>query len=100
MKLISIVFAALALLGSVSAVAGDYVIHAGRLIDGNSSKAMEQMSVLVKDQQIVGIEKGYVAATDGQEVIDLKNHTLMPGLMDMHTHLDINPNPAEALTDA
>ncbi len=100
MKLISIMFAALALLGSVSAVAGDYVIHAGRLIDGNSSKAMEQMSVLVKDQQIVGIEKGYVAATDGQEVIDLKNHTLMPGLMDMHTHLDINPNPAEALTDA
>ena len=68
-------FAALALLGSVSAIAGDYVIHAGRLIDGNSSKAMEQMSVLNKDQQIVGIEKGYVAATDGQEVIDLKTHS-------------------------
>ena len=43
MKVISTVFAALALLGSVSATAGDYVIHAGRLIDGNSSKAMEQM---------------------------------------------------------
>jgi len=100
MKVISTVFAALALLGSVSATAGDYVIHAGRLIDGNSSKAMEQMSVIIKDQQIAGIEKGYVAAADGQEVIDLKNHTLMPGLMDMHTHLDINPNPAEALTDA
>ena len=44
---------------------------------------MEQMSVIIKDQQIAGIEK----AADGQEVIDLKNHTLMPGLMDMH--LDI-----------
>ncbi|GIR72123.1 MAG: hypothetical protein CM15mP74_33740 [Halieaceae bacterium] len=36
---------------------------------------MEQMSVIIKDQQIAGIEKGYVAAADGQEVIDLKNHT-------------------------
>ena len=76
------------------------MIHAGRLIDGNSSKAMEQMSVIIKDQQIAGLERGYVAATDGQEIIDLRNHTLMPGLMDMHTHLDLNPNPAEALTDA
>jgi len=71
MKVISTMCVVLALLGSVSAVAGDYVIHAGRLIDGNSSKAMEQMSVIVKDQQIAGIEKGYVAAADGQEVIEL-----------------------------
>ena len=78
----------------MTATAGDYVIHAGQLIDGNNSKALEKMSVIVKDQQIVGIEKGYVAAADGQEVIDLKNHTLMPGLMDMHTHLDLNPDPA------
>ena len=54
----------------MTATAGDYVIHAGRLIDGNNSKAMEQMSVIVKDQQIAGVEKGYVAAADGQEVID------------------------------
>ena len=71
MKVISTMCAVLALLGSVSAVAGDYVIHAGRLIDGNNSEAMEQMSVIVKDQQIAGIEKGYVAAADGQEVIEL-----------------------------
>tara|TARA_B000000609_G_scaffold132874_1_gene107754 strand:- start:441 stop:620 length:180 start_codon:yes stop_codon:yes gene_type:complete len=57
----------------VTATAGDYVIHAGRLIDGNNSKAMEQMSVIVKDQQIAGVEKGYVAAADGQEVIDRKS---------------------------
>jgi D-amino-acid dehydrogenase len=47
------------------------------------------MSVIVKDNRIMGIKSGYVAPAEGQELVDLKNHTLMPGLMDMHSHVDM-----------
>jgi len=63
------------------------LIHAGRLIDGKSDEVAEKVTVVVEDHKIVSIEKGYVKAKNGEKVIDLKSHTLMPGLMDMHTHL-------------
>ncbi len=36
---------------------------------------------------------GYVAATANDKVIDLKNRTVMPGLMDCHVHLEEETNP-------
>ena len=36
--------------------------------------------------KITGIERGY-AAPAGATVIELKNHTCMPGLIDLHVHL-------------
>ncbi len=74
-----------AALGSVQA--GTTLIHAGRLIDGKSDSVAEKVTVVVSDNKIVKIAKGYQKPGDGESVIDLKSHTLMPGLMDMHTHL-------------
>lgn len=70
--------------GNVSA---DTLIHAGRLINGESDSALTEMTVRVDGSRIKAIESGYVAAGPGDTVIDLKNHTVMPGLMDMHVHL-------------
>ena len=70
--------------GNVSA---DTLIHAGRLIDGASDSAVTEMTVRVDGSQIKAIESGYVAPGPDDTVIDLKNHTVMPGLMDMHVHL-------------
>ncbi len=68
-------------------VSADTLIHAGRLIDGESDSAVTEMTVRVDGSQIEAIENGYVAAGPDDTVIDLKNHTVMPGLMDMHVHL-------------
>ena len=86
---IKIFVAALLLANSMSVLASDYVIHAGRLIDGKSNKAAEKMSVFVKGNRITDIKSGYIAPAAEQKVVDLKNHTLMPGLMDMHSHVDM-----------
>lgn len=68
------------------------VIHAGKLINGQDGKVYNEMSIIIKNGKIDAIESGYVenkilGEFDEIEVIDLKEHTVMPGLMDMHTHL-------------
>ena len=80
----SVVLGIVLIAGDVSA---DTLIHAGRLIDGVSDNAVTEMTVRVDGSQIKAIESGYVAAGPDDTVIDLKNHTVMPGLMDTHVHL-------------
>ena len=65
----------------------DTLIHAGRLIDGISDTVREQVTVVVKEGRIYRIVDGYMTAADGDMLFDLKKYTVMPGLMDMHTHL-------------
>ncbi len=80
----SVVLGIVLIAGNVTA---DTLIHAGRLIDGVSDNAVTKMTVRVDGSQIKAIESGYVAAGPDDTVIDLKNHTVMPGLMDTHVHL-------------
>ena len=63
------------------------LIHAGSLIDGRSDEVRTELSVVVVDGRIESIEDGYIEVVDADRVLDLKAHTLMPGFMDMHTHL-------------
>lgn len=63
------------------------IIHAGRMINGRSDEPTGEMSIIIDDGVITRIARGYIPAGDGDTVINLKDHTVMPGLMDMHTHL-------------
>jgi imidazolonepropionase-like amidohydrolase len=63
------------------------LIHAKQLIDGRSSRPQENMTLIVNGNRIEGVEKGFVAPEPGDQLIDLKNGTIMPGFMDMHVHL-------------
>jgi imidazolonepropionase-like amidohydrolase len=73
-------------LGSASASAAT-LIHAGRVIDAVGDKPLLERTVVVDAGKITVIEAGYRAAGPGDSIIDLRNGTLLPGLMDMHVHL-------------
>ena len=76
----------------------DTLIHAKRLIDGVSDKVMESVSILIIDNKIVSIQNGFVIPNKSQRLVNLKNHTVMPGLIDLHTHLDYEVS-AETYTE-
>ena len=66
---------------------GDTLIHAGRVIDGVSTRPVSDKTIRVADDRIVAIENGFVQGSADDSVIDLRDATVLPGLMDMHTHL-------------
>lgn len=63
------------------------------LIDGSSKKVSKVASVLIEGGTIIDISDGYVDPDEGDVVIDLNSFTVLPGLMDMHTHLSGESNP-------
>jgi imidazolonepropionase-like amidohydrolase len=69
------------LLAAAPALAKDFAIHAGRLIDGVSAQPRNQVSILVHDDRITAVQPGFVAPA-GAEVIDLAHSTVLPGLID------------------
>ncbi|WP_445776921.1 amidohydrolase family protein [Shewanella sp.] len=91
---------------SASVIAADIkVIHAGTVLTLAGESPLTERTLVITDGVITSIEKGYLTgpmptATDTVEVVDLKNRFVMPGLMDMHVHLqgELGPkNDSEAL---
>jgi imidazolonepropionase-like amidohydrolase len=64
------------------------LIYCGKLIDPKSGKVLTEMTVIVNGPAVEAVQSGYVAAGAGDKVIDLKNRTVMPGLIDSHVHLE------------
>lgn len=60
------------------------VIHAGHLIAEPGKAATSNQSIVIQDGKILAIKDGFVS---GDTVIDLKDSWVMPGLIDMHTHV-------------
>lgn len=63
------------------------LLHAGSLIDGRADTVRQAVTITVEGERITGVAAGYTTPAAGDTVVDLKNSTVMPGLMDMHVHL-------------
>ena len=62
------------------------LIHAGKLIDGKSDRVQSRISIVVDGNTIADIQEGFISSNDFENYIDLRNYTVLPGLMDMHVH--------------
>jgi imidazolonepropionase-like amidohydrolase len=62
------------------------LVHAGKLLAIPGSTPATNMTIIVEDDRITGVQQGFVEAEDAT-VIDLRDKFVLPGLMDMHVHL-------------
>lgn len=51
------------------------------------------MSIVVKDGRIFDVRAGFVPVRRGQALVDLRRLTVLPGLIDSHTHLSEELGP-------
>jgi imidazolonepropionase-like amidohydrolase len=67
-----------------------FVIRAARLIDGKSDLVQNDVAVLVEGDRIVAVGRQSDIASRapaGAQIIDLGGATILPGLIDNHTHV-------------
>lgn len=79
---------------SAAAFAQDTYIHAGKLLDVKSGKMLKEQTIVIEDDKIKELRKGYIQPVQPEDVlVDLKDFTVLPGLTDMHVHLEEESNP-------
>lgn len=64
------------------------LIHCGTLINGKNKDVQNQVTVVVEGNKIISVDKGFTKADREDKVIDLSKKTVMPGLIDMHVHIE------------
>lgn len=85
--------------GGAGAHAADVVITADRLLDVRAGRMIDRPEILVRDGKIVSVKANATpapasttaAAGESATRIALPGMTLLPGLIDMHVHLDSDP---------
>ncbi|MFN5781822.1 MAG: amidohydrolase family protein [Novosphingobium sp.] len=88
------------LLSGTSALAAPTYIHAGTVIAVPGQTPRGATTIVVDEGRIVSVQDGFVPAPAGAVTIDLKDKTVLPGLIDSHVHLASDRGGNERLIGA
>lgn len=92
MRIFGTLFGAFFALVSAQSLALTF-IHAGKIIPANSDEILFRSTIVVDGNTIVRIDSGYTTPDFDDTLNDLKDATVMPGLMDMHVHISSQQGP-------
>ena len=68
------------------------VIHAGKLLDVKTGSTLSDQAIVIEGDRIVSVgAMSSIKLSDSDQRIELGNATVLPGLIDAHTHLTFNP---------
>jgi imidazolonepropionase-like amidohydrolase len=80
-----------------SAAAQTTAIRAGKLIDPDSGKVLTNQTILIRDNKIEAVGNSVTIPSDAK-IIDLSKMTVLPGLIDCHTHLADGAHDSEPMS--
>lgn len=84
----------LTVLLSLSITAQSTYLYCGKLVDTKNGKVLTNKTIVVSGKTILSIQDGFVAPKNHEDIIvDLKDKTVMPGLIDLHVHMESEYNP-------
>ena len=67
------------------------VVRAGKFLDVRTGKMLTNRAIVVEDGKIISVASDTDALPEGAKVIDLSDKTVLPGLIDAHTHITFDP---------
>jgi imidazolonepropionase-like amidohydrolase len=79
------------ILGPAQTPAHRVVVKAGRLLDVKSGEILRDQAIVIENDKIVSVGAAKDANTSGAAIVDLSQATVLPGMIDAHTHLTGNP---------
>ncbi len=68
-------------------------LHCGQLFDATSKELKSEMTIVVEGNTITQIISGYASVPEDAQGVNLKDKTVMPGLIDMHVHIEGESSP-------
>jgi len=74
-------------------------LQCGQLIDVRQLQVLKEKTIVIEGNKILDIVDGYQSGMASDKVVNLKTSTVMPGLMDMHLHIEGDPSPSHYLDE-
>lgn len=93
-KITKITFFIILVFSTLKGYSQDYYLHCGSILDVQTGKEIKAATIIITKNKIVKITEGYAAKQNSGDVeVDLKNKFILPGLIDMHVHIESEQNP-------
>src|SRR5260221_12301183 len=89
---------AVVLVSAAFGTAQSLAVKAGRLVDVENGRVLENQTILIEADRIKAVGPN-LPIPSGAKVIDLSGMTVLPGLIDMHTHLTYNAFNLDPLSE-
>jgi imidazolonepropionase-like amidohydrolase len=72
----------------------DIYLHCGSILDTQSGKEIKGATIVISKNKVTKITEGYISKVNANDQeIDLKNKYILPGLIDLHVHIESEQNP-------
>ncbi|GLU42791.1 amidohydrolase family protein [Allomuricauda sp. NBRC 101325] len=81
------------LLFSAAIFAQDTYLQCGEILDVQTGNVLSEKTIVISGKNITSIVDGFKTGGKKDKVVDLKDKTVMPGLIDMHVHIESQSSP-------